>query len=95
MVKRAALETSPLFTAEERVSLAVERVSDGRQLTADQAKWMNYIHQHLVANLSIDRDDFGNVPVLSNRGGWGRANRAFDGELADLLEKLNRELVAA
>jgi type I restriction enzyme R subunit len=95
MVKRAARETSPLYPAEERVNQAIDCVTGGRELTADQAKWMDYIRQHLVANLSIDRDDFDNVPVLSNRGGWGRANRAFGGELSDLLEKLNRELVAA
>jgi len=95
MVKRAALDTSPLYTAEERVDHAVKRVIAGRQLTDDQAKWVEHIRQHLVANLSIDRDDFDTVPVLSNRGGWGRANRVFDGELADFLEDLNRELVAA
>jgi type I restriction enzyme R subunit len=95
MVKRAALDTSPLYTAEERVNEAIDHVTAGRQLTDDQAKWMEHIRQHLVANLSIDRDDFENVPVLLNRGGWGKANRVFDGELADLLEDLNRELVAA
>ena len=94
MVKRAALETSPLYTAEERVNHAIDHVTDGRQLTDDQAKWLDYIRQHLVANLSIDRDDFDNVPVLSNRGGWRRANRVFDGALAELVEELNRELVA-
>jgi type I restriction enzyme, R subunit len=95
MVKRAALDTSPLYTAEERVNQAVERVTLGRQLTDDQEKWIEHIRQHLIANLSIDREDFNNVPVLLNRGGWGRANRVFDGELVDLLEELNRELVAA
>ena len=35
------------------------------------------------------------MPVLSDRGGWGRANRVFDGQLAELLEELNEELVAA
>lgn len=95
MVKRAALDTSPLYTAEERVNQAIDRVTVGRQLTDDQAKWMDYIRQHLIANLSIDREDFANVPVLLNRGGWGRANRVFDGDLAELLEDLNRELVAA
>jgi type I restriction enzyme, R subunit len=95
MVKRAALDTSPLYTAEERVHQAIESVTAGWQLTDDQAKWIDYIRQHLVANLSIDREDFENVPVLLNRGGWGRANRVFDGDLADLLEELNRELVAA
>ena len=95
MVKRAALDTSPLYTAEERVGQAVERVTTGRHLTDDQANWIEYIRQHLVANLSIDRDDFDNVPVLLNRGGWGRANRVFGGDLVELLDDLNRELVAA
>ena len=48
-----------------------------------------------MQNLSIDRDDFDNVPVLANRGGWGRANRVFDGHLAELLADVNKELVAA
>lgn len=95
MVKRAAVETTPLFTAEERVNQAVERVVAGRSLTGEQVKWLDYIRQHLVANLTIDQDDFENVPVLLNRGGWGRANRVFDGSLAELLERLNEEVVAA
>ncbi len=95
MVKRAALDTSPLYTAEERVGQAVEQVTAGRHLTDDQTKWIEYIRQHLVANLSIDRDDFDNVPVLLNRGGWRKADSVFEGDLADILEDLNRELVAA
>jgi type I restriction enzyme R subunit len=95
MVKRAALDDSPLYTAEERVDRAIVHVTTGRELTDDQTKWLQYIRQHLVSNLSIDHEDFDNVPVLLNRGGWGRANKVFEGELADLLEDLNRELVAA
>ena len=56
---------------------------------------MEYIRQHLVQNLSIEREDFEDIPVLSDRGGWGRANRVFDGQLAELLDDLNKELVAA
>jgi type I restriction enzyme, R subunit len=95
MVKRAAVETSPLLTAEERVNQAVDRVVGGRTLTEAQAKWIEYIRQHLVANLSIERDDFEAIPVLSDHGGWGRANRVFEGQLAALIDELNEELVAA
>jgi type I restriction enzyme R subunit len=95
MVKRAALETSPLMTAEERVNHAVGKVIGERELTPPQSKWMDLIHLHLVANLSIDREDFEIVPVLSDRGGWVPANKAFDGQLAELLADLNKELVAA
>lgn len=95
MVKRAAAETAELLTAEERVAAAIARVASGKEFSVEQAKWLDYIRQHLVVNLSIDREDFETVPVLSNRGGWGRADKVFGGALADLLEHLNRELVAA
>jgi type I restriction enzyme R subunit len=95
MVKRAAIDASPLLTAEERVTQAVERVTRSRELTIGQVKWLEYIRQHLVANLSIEVEDFDDVPVLANRGGWGAANRVFDGKLAQLLEELNEGLVAA
>lgn len=95
MVKHAAEATAPLMTAEERVNIAAGRVTAGRDLTVDEAQWMEYIRLHLVQNLSIDRDDFEVVPVLSSRGGWGRANRAFGGHLDQIITDLNRELVAA
>lgn len=95
MVKKAAKESSPLFTAEERVQLAVDRIVLSRRLTDEQAMWLDHIRRHLVANLSIDQDDFENVPVLANRGGWGKANRVFEGKLPDLIADLNREVVAA
>lgn len=95
MVKRAAEDSSPLLTADERVDAAIAAVSAGRNLTDDQNNWLDYIRQHLVANLTIDREDFDVLPVFANRGGWGRANRVFDGELEELLAEVNRELVAA
>jgi len=95
MVKHGAVEASPLLTAEERVNKAVNRVTSARELSPAEAKWMEYIRQHLVANLSIEREDFDAIPVLSDHGGWGRANRVFDGQLDELLGQLNAELVAA
>jgi type I restriction enzyme R subunit len=95
MVKRASVDTAPLLTAQERVDAAIARITTERRLTDDQAKWMDHIRQHLVQNLSIEREDFDDIPVLADRGGWGRANRSFDGQLAELLDDLNEELVAA
>jgi type I restriction enzyme R subunit len=95
MVKRARSEAWPLLTAEERVSFALQRVLAERSLNDAQQSWIEHIRQHLIANLSIDRSDFDDVPVLSNRGGWARANKVFDGKLEHLVVELNRELVAA
>ncbi|OGV65077.1 MAG: hypothetical protein A3K19_20420 [Lentisphaerae bacterium RIFOXYB12_FULL_65_16] len=52
------------------------------------------IREHLVANLSVDRDDFAVSPVLERAGGWTAADRAFNGDLAHLLREMN-EAVAA
>jgi type I restriction enzyme R subunit len=95
MVKNAVRETSPLYNAEERVAQALGRVVGDTKLTPDQGKWMALIRRHLVANLSIDKEDFDLMPVLSDRGGWAPANKAFGGKLAELLGSLNKELVAA
>ena len=95
MVKRAALDTAPLLTAPERVQAALAKVTAGRELTSEQRQWLGYIEQHLVENLSIDREDFDLIPILSSRGGWRRADLVFDSRLSTLLESLNEELVAA
>ena len=92
MVKHAAEEQSPLLTAEERATKAIAVVSLGRTLTAEQEQWLHRIHTSLVQNLSIDRDDFDVMPTLEGAGGWGRANKVFDGMLVELLRKLNREV---
>jgi type I restriction enzyme R subunit len=95
MVKHAAEDSSPLLTAEERVNAAVAKVTAGRTLTGDEQQWMEYIRLHLVQNLSIDREDFEAMPILSGHGGWGRASRIFGGQLDQIVADLNRELVAA
>lgn len=94
MIKHAAEDTEPLLTAAERVKAALARVTDGRELSAEQAAWLDRIQLHLVENLSIDREDFSLVPVLSDHGGWAPADKTFDGELAELLAHMNKELAA-
>lgn len=89
MVKRAVDEGASLFTAEERVQQAIARVSEGRSFTDPQRLWLDRIKAHLIENLSIEVDDFDIMPALSNRGGWLNADRAFEGQLSQLLQKIN------
>jgi type I restriction enzyme R subunit len=95
MVKHAARESAPLLTAEERVEAAMRRVVSGRELNKTQVDWLERIRLHLIENLSIDREDFALIPVLSHYGGWGRADQSFDGQLSELLSDFNKELAAA
>ena len=94
MVKHAAKEENKLFTAAERVQLAIARVSEGKALSAEQVQWLNRIEEHLKENLTIGQDDFDSVPVFTRAGGWGRAEKAFAGQLTQLIRQLN-EAVAA
>lgn len=94
MVKHAANEAAPLLTAEERVEKALSRLFGEKTHTADEQRWLGKIREHLVANLTIDRDDFDDVPILSREGGWFQANKTFGGRLSDLLRELNEAIAA-
>jgi type I restriction enzyme R subunit len=94
MVKHAAREKEPLLTAEERVGRAFDRIAAGRTFTSAQRAWLDRIREHMTVNLSVDQGDFEVTPVLSRPGGWGAANRAFDGKLLNLLRTLNEAIAA-
>ena len=94
MVKHAAREQEPLLTAGERVERAFTNIAAGQQFTDDRQKWLERIRVHLSVSLSIDRDDFENVPVLLDSGGWKPADRAFGGRLTDLLQQINMAIAA-
>jgi type I restriction enzyme, R subunit len=94
MVKHAASEEEPLLTAKGRVARAISRVTTGKTLTPAQRLWLDRIAAHLEENLSIDRDDFERVPVLSREGGWMAAERAFSGGLDSLIKQLNEAIAA-
>ena len=85
MVKHAAREQEPLLTAEERVERAFQQITAGREFTAEQRQWLDRIRAHLIENLSIDREDFDDLPVFARYGGWAKANRVFGGQLVELL----------
>src|SRR5258708_37225103 len=94
MVKHAAHEQEPLLTSEERVLQAFQKITAGREFTEEQRQWLDRISSHLIENLSIDKEDFDDLPVLSRLGGWGKANRAFDGKLEDLISSINEAIAA-
>ena len=94
MVKHAADEQEPLYTAEERVKNAFDKLTAGKTFTSEQLQWLERIREHLIANLSIDQDDFEVVPIFTHFGGWGRANRAFNNKLDQIIQVLNEAIAA-
>jgi type I restriction enzyme, R subunit len=89
MVKHAADEQQPLYTAEERVKLAMAKITSGKNFTPEQVQWLERIEGHLAENLTIDPDDFDGLPVFNRVGGWGRANKVFAGQLPQLINQFN------
>ena len=94
MVKHAAREDEPLYTAEERIQRAFDRMAFFSSLTAEQQQWLDRIRAHLIANLSISKDDFDIIPIFANEGGWGIANRVFNGDLPALIRQWNETIAA-
>ncbi len=94
MVKHAAREEEGLFTAEERVARAFERVTKGKTFTPEQQAWLGRIREHLIANLSIDQEDFENLPIFSDRGGLRKAEQLFGPDLPDLIREFNEAIAA-
>lgn len=94
MVKHAAHEQEPLFTAEERVNNAFTKLASGKSFTPEQQQWLDRIREHLIANLTIDKEDFEVVPIFTHYGGWVRANRVFNNQLNDFIRDLNEAIAA-
>jgi type I restriction enzyme, R subunit len=94
MVKHAADEQEPLYTATERVRLGMARMSVGKSFTPEQAQWLERIEAHLIENLTIEQDDFETLPVFTLAGGWGRANRVFEGKLPQMISQINEAMAS-
>lgn len=94
MVKHAARQEEPLYTAEERVEQALARVCAGRSFTVEQQQWLDRIRSHLIENLSLEQEDFESMPVFVLAGGWGRADKVFGGQLLELIQRFNEAIAA-
>jgi type I restriction enzyme, R subunit len=94
MVKHAANEQEPLLTAEERVKLAVAKVTKGKTFAPEQRQWLRLIESHLIENLTIDAEDFDALPVFTRKGGLSQATQVFAGQLQPLIVQLNEAIAA-
>lgn len=94
LIKHAVDQQSPLLSQQERVVQAMAVVGDHVHFTADRQEWWDRIRGHLIENLVIERDDFEIIPILSDHGGFGPANRAFGGELDQLIREINGNIAA-
>ncbi|MEM2125714.1 MAG: type I restriction-modification enzyme R subunit C-terminal domain-containing protein [Candidatus Methanosuratincola sp.] len=65
----------------------------GREFTPEQMLWLNMIKDHIAASGAIEMDHL-QFPPFVQKGGAVRANTVFQQQLDEILEELNKELVA-
>ncbi|MFZ3123428.1 MAG: type I restriction-modification enzyme R subunit C-terminal domain-containing protein [Thermodesulfovibrionales bacterium] len=65
----------------------------GKKFMPEQMRWLEMIRDHIVANLSIEKDDFNYVP-FAQEGGIGKVHQLFGEQLWQLLDEMNEALAA-
>ena len=65
----------------------------GEKFNEEQMAWLQMIRDHIISSFHIERDDLEMAPFDSN-GGMGRMYQLFGDRMDDVIEELNRELVA-
>jgi type I restriction enzyme, R subunit len=98
LVRHAIDPTAPLapvsMTVEERYQeWLAEQASAGAHFTPEQRRWLDAIKSHIATSVSIEREDFDEVP-FNQIGGLGRAHELFGEMLNAILDELNARLAA-
>ena len=94
MIKHAAKETEPLLSPEERVNNAIKKVISGLKLKPEQEKWIGYISEHLKQNMTLGEEDFSELPVFTDRGGFTRFKKIFPENYQKIIKEVNEAIAA-
>jgi type I restriction enzyme R subunit len=99
LVRFAMQQDNELVPYPERVLsnynawLSQQQAAKSHTFTAEQMHWLEMIRDHIAANLGIEPDDFETAPFLG-KGVLGKVHQLFGAELTQVIEDMNRELVA-
>ncbi len=93
IIKNAA-NKEPLMDVNERIDAAIKKLFAGRYMTGEQSQWIEYIKQHLVQNLTLEKDDFNFSPILEWHGGWRKFRRVFHEEADTIINEINAAIAA-
>jgi type I restriction enzyme, R subunit len=63
------------------------------QFSEEQMEWLRMIKDHIIASVTIEKDDFDYSPFV-DKGGLTKVYKLFGDELDNILEEINVELVA-
>jgi len=94
MIKHASNEEDPIFSAQERVEMAIGKIIESHNFNDEQMEWLVYIKDHLVENLAISTEDFELMPVFERHGGLSKAKQIFGSDFESLIDEINTALAA-
>ncbi len=89
-IRRQALG-DPLLSHEERIKKAMQKIFSMKEWNAVQKKWLTRFEMQLIKETIIQKDDL-NEGVFREEGGFSRINKIFQGQLTDVIDKLNEAL---
>jgi type I restriction enzyme, R subunit len=84
----------PLIDHEERIKRAMKKIYRMKAWPNVQKSWLERIEKQLLKESVLDPDPelAFNVEPFKSRGGYKQLNRIFDGQLDDIVGKINYEL---
>jgi len=85
------LEPFPLTVEERYKNWILDQQEAGRQFSAEQLEWLGMVREHIAASVTIEMDDFEQVP-FNQKGGAIKVYQLFGAELEEILADLNQEL---
>lgn len=94
MIKHAAKEEEPVLSVNERVNRAILKVTKGKSLTSEQHEWIEFIKEHLITNLTIELEDFDDVPIFEQHGGLKKFKKVFRNNYSELILEINTAIAA-
>lgn len=89
-IRKAALG-DPLVPYAARVDNAVRSLENEKTWTPEQKQWLRRIGRALKEYPVADEETLAS-PAFQQFGGWNRGNKAFDGQLADILKDINEAI---
>ena len=93
LIKNAA-KNEELMEVNERIEKAINTLFGNKTLTDEQSAWIQYIKEHLIQNLTLDKEDFELSPILEKHGGWGKFRKVFQEEAETIIKELNAAIAA-
>ena len=66
----------------------------GGEFSSEQLQWLAFIKEHLIQNLTLDKQAFNLIPILEIHGGLARARKVFGSSLDDLITEITLKITA-